>query len=154
VRKPDFGQNIKNPQNQNIQYCIRVWRFSLAWIICLCLLHECFKWHLAVTFVEKSATLHYINLTFIPRDCDVHVAVVCHRTKRRPVNFDEFSMRLIIIPILLPIPCFIVWSSIKAWHPNGENRLSMLVFHCCNSEGNKCHIFSLCDGNVLKFHSW
>jgi len=24
-----------------------------------------------VTFVEKSATLHYINLTFIPRDCYV-----------------------------------------------------------------------------------
>jgi len=40
-------------------------------MLCLCLLHTFIKWHLLVIFMEKSKTLHYINLAFIPRDCDV-----------------------------------------------------------------------------------
>jgi len=66
VRKPDFRQNVKNPQNQ----CIAS-EFEFFHKLEFDMFITQIKGYLWVVFMEKSATLHCINLTFIPRGSDI-----------------------------------------------------------------------------------
>ena len=76
MKKPDFGKNVKNSQTEGrpigLHYCLGVFHFFTSLnLIYLCLLHKFSKWHLWAIFLTIPATLHYINLAFIPRDCDI-----------------------------------------------------------------------------------